>query len=189
MCLAKHTAGDVSALHFPLLEFVTAVRIAVALIFFTAASGKMRRWSTLEGVVANYRLLPDPLVRWVAWVLPPGEIVLALALVFGVPGSELTASVLLCLFAGAMAINLARGRTHIDCGCFDAAQRQPLRWSLVMRNIVLVSLLIAAACSRDAAGGWDFTTLLMGALCGSAFFLVVQCANILTALPAKRRTT
>jgi hypothetical protein len=94
------------------------------------------------------------------------------------------------LFAAAMAINLARGRTHIDCGCFDATQRQPLRWLLVARNIVLAVLLIAAAFSRNAAGGsWDFTTLLMGVLCGSAFFVVVQCANSLAALPTKRRTT
>jgi uncharacterized membrane protein YphA (DoxX/SURF4 family) len=176
-------------MRFPSLEFVTAVRIAAALIFFTAAGGKMRRWRTFEGVVANYRLLPDPLVRLVAWVLPPGEILLAIALVFGLPGSELAASALLCLFAAAMAINLARGRTHIDCGCFDAAQRQTLRWSLVVRNLVLVSLLVAAARSRDAAAGWDFATLLMGVLCGSAFFIVVQCANILAALPTKRRTT
>jgi uncharacterized membrane protein YphA (DoxX/SURF4 family) len=174
---------------FALLEFVTAVRIAAALIFFTAASSKLRRWNTFEGIVAGYRLLPDPLVRWVAWVLPPGEIVLAAALVFGVPGSEPAASALLCLFAAAMAINLARGRTHIDCGCFDAAQRQPLRWLLVVRNIVLAVLLIAAAFSRTAGGGWDFAALLMGVLCGSAFFVVVQCANILTALPTKRRTT
>jgi uncharacterized membrane protein YphA (DoxX/SURF4 family) len=176
-------------MRFPLLEFVTAVRIAAALIFFTAASGKLRRWSTFEGVVGNYRLLPDPLVRLVAWILPPGEMVLALALVFGLPGSELAASALLCLFAAAMAINLVRGRSHIDCGCFDAAQRQPLRWSLVVRNVVLVSLLIAAARSRGAAADWDFAALLMGVLAGSAFFIVVQCASILAALPAKGRTT
>ena len=79
-------------MRFPLLEFVTAVRIAAALIFFTAAAAKMRRWRTFEGVVANYRLLPDPLVRLAAWVLPPGEILLAVELVFGLPGSELAAT-------------------------------------------------------------------------------------------------
>jgi len=106
-------------MRFPFLEFVIAVRIAAALMFFTAAIGKARRWSAFEGVVANYRLLPDPLVRVVARLLPPGEILPALALAFGLPGSELAASALLCLFAAAMAINLARGRTHIDCGLVD----------------------------------------------------------------------
>jgi hypothetical protein len=35
----------------------------------------------------------------------------------------------------------------------------------------------------------DLATLLLGVLGGSAFFIVVQCANVLTALPEKRRTT
>jgi uncharacterized membrane protein YphA (DoxX/SURF4 family) len=176
-------------MRFPFFEFVMAVRIATALIFLTAAVGKMRRWSTFEGVVANYRLLPDPLNRVAAWLLPPGELLLALALVIGLPYAESVAGGLLCVFAMAMAINLVRGRAYIDCGCFDASLRQPLRWSLVARNALLVSLLIIAAQSRDAAQAWDLVTLTMGVLAGAAFFVVVQCANMLTALPAKRRTT
>jgi hypothetical protein len=171
------------------MEFITAVRIAAALILFTAAVAKMRSWRTFEGVVANYRLLPNALSRGVAWVLPPAEFLLAIALLFGAPGSELAASALLSVFGIAMAINLLRGRTHIDCGCFDATLKQPLRWSLVVRNAVLVLLLIAAARSRESAGAFDFATLLLGVLGGAAFFIVVQCANVLTALPAKRRTT
>jgi uncharacterized membrane protein YphA (DoxX/SURF4 family) len=174
---------------FASAEFVTAVRIATALIFFTAAVGKMRRWRTFEGVVANYRLLPDALNRLVAWLLPPIELLLAVALPLGVPGAEIAAGALLCVFAAAMAINLRRGRTHIDCGCFDATLRQNLRWSLVLRNALLVLLLSAAASSRGAAQALDAVTMVLGVLSGAAFFVVVQCANILTALPAKRRRT
>lgn len=176
-------------MRFPFFEFVMAVRIAAALIFLTAAVGKMRRWSTFEGVVANYRVLPDPLNRAAAWLLPPGELLLAVALVVGLPYAEIVAGGLLGVFAVAMAINLVRGRAYIDCGCFDASLRQPLRWSLVARNALLVSLLTIAAQSRDAAQAGDLVTLTMGVLAGAAFFMVVQCANMLTALPAKRRTT
>jgi hypothetical protein len=171
------------------MQFITAIRVAAALIFFAAAVGKMRSWRTFEGVVANYRLLPDSLARAVAWLLPPGELLLAVALLFGLPGSELAASALLSVFGAAMAINLLRGRTHIDCGCFDSTLKQPLRWTLVLRNAVLVLLLVAAARSRQTAGAWDFATLLLGVLGGAAFFIVVQCANVLTTLSAKRRTT
>jgi hypothetical protein len=171
------------------VEFITAVRIAAALILFTAAFSKMRNWRTFEGVVANYRLLPNPMSRAVAWLLPPAEFLLAVALSFGAPGSEVAASALLSVFGAAMAINLLRGRTHIDCGCFDSTLRQPLRWSLVLRNAVLALLLLAAARSRETAGVLDLATLLLGVLGGSAFFIVVQCANVLTALPQKRRTT
>jgi hypothetical protein len=173
----------------PFFEFVTAVRIATALIFLTAAVGKMRRWNTFEGVVANYRLLPELPSRLLAWLLPPAELLLALALAIGLPYAEIVAGGLLSVFALAMAINLVRGRRYIDCGCFDASLRQPLRWSLVVRNTVLVLLLLVAAQSREAAQAWNVATLLMGVLAGAACFLVVQCANILTALPAKRRTT
>jgi hypothetical protein len=114
---------------------------------------------------------------------------LALALLVGAPGSEFAASALLALFAVAMGINLLRGRTHIDCGCFDSTLKQPLRWSLVLRNAVLVLLLLVAAQSRETARAWDWATVLLGVLGGSAFFIVVQCANILTALPVKRRAT
>jgi len=176
-------------MRFPYLEFVIALRIAAALLFATAAVGKMRRWGTFEGVVANYRLLPDALNLAVAWLLPPGEMLLALALILGVPGALIAASGLLCLFAAAMAVNLKRGRTHIDCGCFDASLRQTLRWSLVVRNVALACLLIVAARSQDAVAAGDTATLTMGVLAGAAFFVVMQCANILTALPVKRRTT
>ena len=176
-------------MRFPFVEFVTAVRIATVLIFFTAAVGKMRRWSTFQGVVANYRLLPDPLNRVVAWLLPPGELLLAVAVGVGAPHAEYFASALLSIFAGAMAINLVRGRMYIDCGCFDASLRQTLRWSLVVRNVVMVSLLIVAAHSTDTVDARHAVTLTLGVLAGAALFVVVQCANILMALPAKRRAT
>jgi uncharacterized membrane protein YphA (DoxX/SURF4 family) len=176
-------------MRFPFPEFITAVRIAAALIFITAAVGKMRSWRTFEGVVANYRLLPGPWARAVAWLLPPGELLLAVALLLGAPGSELAAAALLSVFGAAMGINLLRGRTHIDCGCFDSTLKQPLRWSLVLRNGVLAMLLVAAARSRAAAVDWDIAAVLLGALGGAAFFIVVQCANALSSLPAKRRAT
>jgi uncharacterized membrane protein YphA (DoxX/SURF4 family) len=176
-------------MRFPYLEFVTAVRIAAALIFFTAAFGKMRRWDTFEGIVANYRLLPDSLNRGVTWALPPGELMLAIALTLGVAGAEIVAGGLLCVFAAAVAINLARGRTYIDCGCFDASLRQTLRWSLVVRNAALALLLFAAARSRGAVEASDAVTLTMGVMAGAAFFMLMQSANILMALPVKRRTT
>jgi uncharacterized membrane protein YphA (DoxX/SURF4 family) len=176
-------------MRFPFFEFVTAVRIATALMFFTAAIGKMRRWSAFEGVVGNYRLLPGPLDRWVAWMLPPAEILLAASLALGLPHAEIAASCLLCVFAAAMAINLGRGRRFIDCGCFDASLRQTLRWSLVVRNALLALLLMVVARSRNAVDASDAVTWVTGVLGGAALFMVVQCASILTALPAKRRTT
>jgi drug/metabolite transporter (DMT)-like permease len=46
----------------------------------------------------------------------------------------------LILFAVAIAINLRRGRTSIDCGCFGSRLRQGLSVWMVARNLVLALL-------------------------------------------------
>ena len=59
----------------------------------------------------------------------------------------LLAIALLAVVSSAMALNLARGHTDIDCGCggFGAAHQQPLHAGLLLRNAVLVLLALAAA--------------------------------------------
>ena len=85
-----------------------ALRLLMAMIFMSAAIGKMRHWRVFEGVVANYRLLPDALDRLVAWLLPPAEALLAIALIAGIaqPWSACMAATLLVVFALAIGINL-----------------------------------------------------------------------------------
>ena len=54
-------------------DAVIAIRTLIALVFVSAAIGKMRAWPIFQGVVANYRLLPQVLVAPVTYVLPPAE--------------------------------------------------------------------------------------------------------------------
>jgi uncharacterized membrane protein YphA (DoxX/SURF4 family) len=124
-------------------EVAMAIRILLALVFFTAGIGKARDLTALQGVVANYRLLPDLAVKPFAFCLPVAEILVAMALVMGIsPIGELTAAAMLTLFAVAMAINIRRGQRRIDCGCFRSAFRQDLSWMLVVRNTVLTLLIL-----------------------------------------------
>jgi uncharacterized membrane protein YphA (DoxX/SURF4 family) len=160
-----------------------AIRVMTALVFISAALGKMTHWPEFEGVVANYRLLPDSLVRGVAYALPPLEIMIGLGLLsaWATPWIELAAASLLTLFAVAMAVNLWRGRPHIDCGCFQSTLRQTLRWSLVARNLSMVLLLgIALVCVRTRADAWSAINGLLG---GAALFVVLQSLNTLWAVP------
>jgi uncharacterized membrane protein YphA (DoxX/SURF4 family) len=164
-------------------EFVAAVRAVTALVFLGAGIAKLRNGSAFEGVVANYRLLPQLAVRPVAYLLPPTELLLGLAVLFGVAHAEWAAAGLLAVFALAISVNLARGRSHIDCGCFNSALKQPLRWSLVVRNAGMILLLASAAGSAAPAPD---AALLLGTLAGIALFVVVQCSNALLAIPAFR---
>lgn len=120
-----------------------ACRVLGALVFATAVAGKLRHRHELAGVVANYRLLPQPLVAPAAWMVVALESLAALSLASGVrlvAGAALAIG-LLCLFALAMGVNLARGRREIDCGCFQSGLRQRLSVGLIVRNLLLAALM------------------------------------------------
>jgi Methylamine utilisation protein MauE len=118
-------------------------RLLGALVFAASVGGKIKYRHELAGVVANYRLLPEPLAASAAWTIVGLECLAALSLLSGVwlaAGATL-AIALLAGFALAMGINLARGRHEIDCGCFQSGLRQRLSAALVARNLVLAALL------------------------------------------------
>jgi uncharacterized membrane protein YphA (DoxX/SURF4 family) len=160
-------------------EVQIALRTLIALVFLTAAMGKVRHWTVFHGVVANYRLLPEVLVAPFAYFLPPFEALLGAALLFGLlsPGTELAAAALLLLFAVAIAINLKRGRHHIDCGCFQSALKQTLSWILVIRNAALALLLGVSLLPADGPG--DLGMTINGLLVGGVLFVILQSLNIL----------
>jgi hypothetical protein len=169
-------------------DFVVAVRTLIALVFLAAAAAKMRHWTVFPGIVANYRLLPPFLVGPVAIVLPPVEAAIGAALPTGLlaPVAEAAAVLLLAAFAAAMAINLLRGRGHIDCGCFQGTLKQELRWALVSRNVLLLALLLfVGAAPQRGIDGWAWFN---GLLAGGAAFLVLQSLNAMWAIaPTLRR--
>jgi len=169
-------------------EVQIAVRTLIALVFLAAAIGKMRHWAVFQGVVANYRLLPDVLVAPFAYALPPFEALLGATLLLGLfsPWADAAAAALLLLFAAAMGINLMRGRRNIDCGCFQSALKQTLSWILVARNGVLALLLGLALVTTQ--GPKDLRMTLDGLLVGGVLYIILQSLNILWAIvPAWRR--
>jgi len=169
-------------------EIGIAIRALLALVFLTAAVGKMRHWAVLHGVIANYRLLPDGLVAPVAYALPPIEAILAATLLVGSmsPWPEAGAAALLLVFAAAMGVNLIRGRRDIDCGCFQSALKQGLSWILVVRNVVLALLLGVAILSMNDAA--DLRAALEGLLVGGVAFILLQALNTLWSIvPAWQR--
>src|SRR5262249_14927936 len=70
------------------------------------------------------------------------------------------AAALLGLYAAAIAVNLARGRRHLDCGCTGPALRRPISGWLVLRNLVLVAIAPAdlAPLATPPLGGIDRLT-------------------------------
>ena len=168
------------------VDALIALRVLLALVFLVAGAGKSGHREELEGVIANYRVLPRALAGPFSRVLGPLEILIGLALLAGSlasPLAESAAALLLGAFALAMGINLRRGRAHIDCGCFRGTLRQTLRVELVCRNLLLVAA--AALCAFmpvSAASGWQ---LLNGTLGGIALFVLLQGMNTLWAIDTR----
>ena len=167
-------------------EIALAIRVLVALIFLTAALGKSRHRLAFQGVVTNYRLLPEIAVPGFALLLPLVEATVAAALLIAPAAApEVSAATLLILFAAAMAINIFRGRRHIDCGCFQSALKQTLSWTLVARNVALALLLVIPAAVPGASLPVSGTAEAL--VMGSALFLLLQTLNILwSVVPAWR---
>jgi hypothetical protein len=141
-------------------------RLLLVLVLGAAALSKLRALDEFVGVVHNYRVLPEPLVRPVAYALPPFELLLAAGLLLEPIRSLAAAAVagLLAVFALAMAINIGRGRIEIDCGCFANALRQRIGWRLVVRNVVLIALallVMPAELSARPLVWLDLVTALM----------------------------
>jgi hypothetical protein len=164
-------------------ELALAIRTLAALVFLTAAYGKLRHLTAFQGVVANYRLLPDGLVSFAAYLLAPVEALLGAALIVEPrsPWPPALAAALLLLFALAMGVNVARGRRQIDCGCFQSALKQTLSWTLVIRNVLLCLLLVVAALFSTAVSN-DAFAIINGVLAGSVLFLILQGLTLLWSL-------
>ncbi len=150
----------------PAIQYLIA--IALAAIFAGSAAAKLVDLDLFEGAIANYRLVPGRLEKPVAWTLPLCELASGAGLVFAATRDAAAAAliILLCVFSGAIALNLMRGRRDIDCGCFGPALRQELGASLIARNLVLIAaaVLLELPAAPRALESVDFVTIGFGAV-------------------------
>lgn len=159
------------------------IAICCSLLFVTAGLHKLADLPSHRAQMADYRVLPQALLAPVSQVLPWVE----LAVGFGwlVPVSRTAAAsvaaFLLLVYALAMAVNLARGRHHVSCGCGTTTGGDSLisPW-LVGRNLALACLALWAAWVDTPAGwGWLHTfTVVLGA---SAMIVLYGAAHQLLA--------
>ena len=104
-----------------------------------------------RAALVDYRLLPAGACGAAAVALVGAEALVGVALFVPTLAAvaALAAAGLLGLYSGAIAVNLARGRRAIDCGCMGPAGRRELGWELVARNVALVAG--AAMCALPSA--------------------------------------
>jgi hypothetical protein len=147
----------------------------IALVFVRAAWHKLNDFAAFTGFVADYELLPPPLVRPASAALTATEMAVPVAMLVpgGQPVGAVLAAGLLGLYAAAMGVNILRGRTRIECGCGGAPSLlSPL---LLVRNAVLAG--IAAVPLAVGGGPLSFGDAAAAVLLGFllwAFFLLSE---------------
>lgn len=96
------------------------VSSVVAITLLVAGAGKLRDLEAHSRVVRGYKVLPDQLADRVGKVLPFAEILFGLCLLFGIGSPWVAWGVagLFAMYGAGLTINLSKGRTELECGCF-----------------------------------------------------------------------
>jgi len=165
---------------------VAIVRLLLAALFASAAWHKVADLASFRIVLHDYQVLPPALVTPATALFVTTEI--ALAGGFVCPASaRLSAWVAMALLASygvAIALNLARGRRTLECGCAPSVYRQPLSEWLLLRNAALIgicSLTLARSDARPfAAVDWLTVTaaVVSGAMMWSAATRLLAAASL-----------
>ncbi|QBJ98646.1 methylamine utilization protein [Rhodococcus sp. ABRD24] len=119
-------------------------------VLLLAGVPKVRDRGAMLRSVRGYRVLPAPLERLVAAVLPWAEIALGAALITGFAArpAAAAAALLFASFLAGLTINLMRGRRELDCGCFafgHGGEAPRIGWFHALRAgaLAVVSALLA----------------------------------------------
>jgi hypothetical protein len=123
------------------------IALSLGLLLGAAAVHKLRDPGRFRSIVAGYRLLPRAL-EWTAALVVIAVELLAAGLLVLPSRRTLGAALAAALLAGyaiALAVNLGRGRTRIDCGCLGFGHADRIAWWMVGRNLALVALALVTA--------------------------------------------
>ena len=104
-------------------------------VFAFAAVPKLLDPGSFAADILNYRVLPESLVGHAALQVPAFELAVAVALLWPryQRGAALLSTLMLVVFAGAMAQARVRG-IDLSCGCFGAAFESKVSWWTVARS-------------------------------------------------------
>jgi hypothetical protein len=124
-----------------------ALRLCLATLFAAAGLHKLRTPLRFRAALDAYEVLPQRSVNAAASALPFGEALIAVSLLYTPAAgfAAVAALALLCVYTGAIAVNLRRGRRDLDCGCGAAEAPQPIGPSLLLRNLALMACASAVA--------------------------------------------
>lgn len=133
-------------------SLLLAARLLLGLIFLVSALAKFFSLAAFGESLSSFGLFSSAIVPVLTYLLPTLELLLALALLFGVQ-VEKTAqlcAVLLVIFIAAAASAAISGVEVENCGCFGELYRSSLGVGFFVRNGVLLLLLLSLIGMNEA---------------------------------------
>ncbi len=129
---------------------VLCCRWFVGLVFLYASLDKLQHPGAFAQAIANYRLVPMPLLHPFAVYLPVVEALTGLALLAGWQrrGAALLCSLMTLVFIIAISSALARG-LDISCGCFHTEGGHGVGQDLLFRDVGLLAVALVPLVARS----------------------------------------
>ncbi len=131
-------------------------RVAIGGMYVIASVYKIVAPITYAKSIWQYHMVPGSLINLMAIILPWLELLIGLALIFGLAyrGAVWWANLLLVVFMIALADTIARG-IDIDCGCFKAGESATgPAWKALGFDMAALVLALQLLFSRS--GKWRF---------------------------------
>lgn len=142
--------------------------VAGFLIGAVLLSGSIIKWANFPQFVDSirkYQLTPKSVSAIVAFIVALGELVAGVSLVTRrLPEwGAYIALALFLLFAGAVFINVLRGKFDLECGC-GMWGKSRIGWQLVLRNLGLSGLAVLAAAILVSSSPWTLVSAFVASL-------------------------
>lgn len=154
-----------------------AFSLSVAALLAAAAAHKIKAPGEFVSVLRNYQVMPDPAAPAIGSFVIAAEFACAAGMLLA-PARMLAglgAAALFAIYAAAIGVNLARGRTAIDCGCSfgGAASSEKISPYLIIRNAALAAAAagVALPTSSRTLGALDYYSIAFFALSAGALYL------------------
>lgn len=128
-------SAEVLHLFYIVLSIYFGATLAVS------AVAKLYKVEQFQVVLIHQRLLPTPIIRYVAWGLPLVELLLCLWLIAGIAHQAASFSIsLLFLLFLIFETTLVATRKGSSCGCYGVFFRQTSDWTTVITAWILFLL-------------------------------------------------
>ncbi len=128
-----------------------ASRFLIGGMYIAASFYKIIEPASFAKSIWHYHMVPGSLINLVALILPWLELVIGLALIFGLAyrGAIWWANLLLVVFIIALTSTIMRG-LDIDCGCFKAGQSATApAWNSLWFDLVAIVFAVQLWISRS----------------------------------------